>query len=258
MMMMHRVMCVLAVVLCCACGYTMTAAADSEWDDFPVITAADRENAENYRKCAKNYSVVIENKTCAQLGFAPKAEKTPQTSIPNEDEAEARPTIGGSSGDTEQQAAEGIDRQGQQQGSNPTRTENDAGEREPEPTESSKRPQNVEVPQGDQGTPSSTSDNSTSADSNATQQSSPATVNATAALDSEETNSTTMPSPAGNVSEAPTTTPSPSPVPNAEINTIASAVQKNKGNVDSSISPVWIGTAAPLLIVVVFFSATVY
>ncbi|ORC84037.1 uncharacterized protein TM35_000511380 [Trypanosoma theileri] len=53
-------------------------------------------------------------------------------------------------------------------------------------------------------------------------------------------------------------TSTPSPVPNAEINTIASTVQTNKPIVDSSVSPVWMGTAAPLLIVVVMFSATVY
>ncbi|ORC80902.1 uncharacterized protein TM35_001381000, partial [Trypanosoma theileri] len=58
-------------------------------------------------------------------------------------------------------------------------------------------------------------------------------------------------------SEAPTTTPSPSPVPNAEIN-ITSAMQKNRPIVDSSVSPVWMHTAAPLLIVAVLVSATVY
>ncbi|ORC83944.1 uncharacterized protein TM35_000531280, partial [Trypanosoma theileri] len=58
--------------------------------------------------------------------------------------------------------------------------------------------------------------------------------------------------------EAPTTTPSPVTVPNPQINNnITSAVQ-NKANVDSSVSPVWMRTAAPLMIVVVLFSATVY
>ncbi|ORC83637.1 uncharacterized protein TM35_000621110 [Trypanosoma theileri] len=57
--------------------------------------------------------------------------------------------------------------------------------------------------------------------------------------------------------EAPTTTPSPVAAPNPEISTIASALQ-NKANVDSSVSPVWMCTAAPLLIVAVLFSATVY
>ncbi|ORC84416.1 uncharacterized protein TM35_000451540, partial [Trypanosoma theileri] len=94
-----------------------------------------------------------------------------------------------------------------------------------------------------------------SRDSNLTQQST-ATDDVTAAPNPPETNTTTLPSTENNVTEAPTTTPSP--VPNAEINTIASAVQKNKANVDSSVSPVWMHTAAPLLIVAVLFSVTVY
>ncbi|ORC88673.1 putative titin [Trypanosoma theileri] len=103
---------------------------------------------------------------------------------------------------------------------------------------------------------SNTTVNSTTADSNATQRS-PEAAGAAAAPDSQETNSTTPPSPENTTTEAPTTTPSPVPVPNAEINTIASTVT-NKANVDSSISPVWMRTAAPLMILVVLFSATVY
>ncbi|ORC83519.1 uncharacterized protein TM35_000671250 [Trypanosoma theileri] len=101
-----------------------------------------------------------------------------------------------------------------------------------------------------------TADNSTSADSNLTQQS-PANGVVTGSPDSTETNTTTSPISVNTTTDAPTTTPSP--VPNADINTnIASTVQ-NKANADSSISPVWMGTAAPLLIVVVvLFSATVY
>ncbi|ORC84253.1 uncharacterized protein TM35_000471480 [Trypanosoma theileri] len=58
--------------------------------------------------------------------------------------------------------------------------------------------------------------------------------------------------------EAPTTNSTiPSLVPNAEINTIVPTLQK-KANVDSSVSPVWVRTAAPLLIVAVLFSVTVY
>ncbi|ORC83767.1 uncharacterized protein TM35_000581300, partial [Trypanosoma theileri] len=56
--------------------------------------------------------------------------------------------------------------------------------------------------------------------------------------------------------EAPITT-TPSRVPNAEINTIPPNMQM-KGNTDSSVSPVWMRTAAPLLIVTVLVSATVY
>ncbi|ORC83848.1 uncharacterized protein TM35_000551170 [Trypanosoma theileri] len=56
-------------------------------------------------------------------------------------------------------------------------------------------------------------------------------------------------------SEAPTTTPSPLTDP--PISKIAPTM-KNKANADSSVSPVWMRTAAPLLIVAVLFSVTVY
>ncbi|ORC83919.1 uncharacterized protein TM35_000531030, partial [Trypanosoma theileri] len=72
----------------------------------------------------------------------------------------------------------------------------------------------------------------------------------------EETTSTTPPSIENTVSESPS--PSPVTVSNTVISTIASTVQ-NKGNVDSSsVSPVWMRTAAPLLIVAVLFSVTLY
>ncbi|ORC83488.1 uncharacterized protein TM35_000681200 [Trypanosoma theileri] len=81
-------------------------------------------------------------------------------------------------------------------------------------------------------------------------------TNSISGADSHETNSTTAPSTENTTTEAPTTTPSP--VPNAEINNIASTVQNKANVVDSSISPVWMGTAAPLLIVVVLVSVAVY
>ncbi|ORC83168.1 uncharacterized protein TM35_000761130 [Trypanosoma theileri] len=58
--------------------------------------------------------------------------------------------------------------------------------------------------------------------------------------------------------EAPNTnTTTVSPAPNAVISNIASIMQK-KANADSSVNPVWMRTAAPLLIVAVLFSFTVY
>ncbi|ORC84398.1 uncharacterized protein TM35_000451360 [Trypanosoma theileri] len=93
-----------------------------------------------------------------------------------------------------------------------------------------------------------------SRDSNLTTQST-ATDDVATVPNSPETNSTTLPSPESTVSEESTTTPSP--VPNAEISTIASTVQ-TKANVDSSVGPVWMRTAAPLLIMAVLFSVTVY
>ncbi|ORC83389.1 uncharacterized protein TM35_000731130 [Trypanosoma theileri] len=73
---------------------------------------------------------------------------------------------------------------------------------------------------------------------------------------SQETNSTT-PTNTEKTVEAPTTTPSPAP--NAEISSIDPIVQqKTNANVDSSVSPVWMCTAAPLLIVAVLVSVTLY
>ncbi|ORC81946.1 uncharacterized protein TM35_001021110, partial [Trypanosoma theileri] len=64
--------------------------------------------------------------------------------------------------------------------------------------------------------------------------------------ETEETNSIIPPTTENTTTEAPTTTPSPVPSSNAEISSnIASTVQKN-ANVDSSVSPVWMRTAAPL------------
>ncbi|ORC84210.1 uncharacterized protein TM35_000471050, partial [Trypanosoma theileri] len=103
-----------------------------------------------------------------------------------------------------------------------------------------------------------TADNSTMATSttNGTASTNDSSGNSvTAAPDSQETNSTT-PASTENTVEAPTTTPSSVPIPDTEITTVASIAQK-KANVDSSISPVWMRTAAPLLIVAVLLSVTV-
>ncbi|ORC83574.1 uncharacterized protein TM35_000641060, partial [Trypanosoma theileri] len=86
---------------------------------------------------------------------------------------------------------------------------------------------------------------------------SPATVSVTAA-ESQETNTTTPSSPEITVTGAPTTTtPSPVPVTDTQISKIAST-EKNNTNVDSIVNPVWMCTAAPLLIVAMLFSATLY
>ncbi|ORC83654.1 uncharacterized protein TM35_000621280 [Trypanosoma theileri] len=90
-----------------------------------------------------------------------------------------------------------------------------------------------------------------------TNQTNPQSQSESTPTTSQETNTTTPPSTENTTAEAPTTTSSP--VANAVITNIASTV-KNKGNADSSssISPVWMRTAAPLLIVAVLVSVTVY
>ncbi|ORC82232.1 uncharacterized protein TM35_000961110 [Trypanosoma theileri] len=139
----------------------------------------------------------------------------------------------------------------------PSATEDEEHKQEAEATDGAtttqgQPPASTAAGQVNQEASSNTGDNSTPADSNATQQPPAAAPSA-----SQETNSTTPASTENTTSEAPTTTPST--VPNAGINTIASTtVQKNKANVDSSVIPVWMRTAAPLLIVAVLVSATVY
>ncbi|ORC82228.1 uncharacterized protein TM35_000961070, partial [Trypanosoma theileri] len=120
------------------------------------------------------------------------------------------------------------------------------------------QPQSENTIQSLQETNSTTTpspENTTPVDHNTSQQPSSATVDVTAASNSQDPNTTIPATTTNTTTEAPTNTPSP--VPNSEINKIAPTMQM-KTNVDSSVNPVWMRTAAPLLIVVVLFSVTVY
>ncbi|ORC84254.1 uncharacterized protein TM35_000471490 [Trypanosoma theileri] len=55
-----------------------------------------------------------------------------------------------------------------------------------------------------------------------------------------------------------TTVNSPLPSPEPQISSNVASSLQNKPNVDSSVSPLWMHTAAPLLIVAALFSVTVY
>ncbi|ORC83756.1 uncharacterized protein TM35_000581190, partial [Trypanosoma theileri] len=117
-------------------------------------------------------------------------------------------------------------------------------------------------PQGESANSTETSQENVNHGS-ATQNPSPAaestaTPDTTAVSESQETNSTTLPSTENTTTETPTTTPSPSLVPSAEISSNIASTLQNKANVDSSLSPLWMRTAAPLLIVAMLFSTTVY
>ncbi|ORC84374.1 uncharacterized protein TM35_000451120 [Trypanosoma theileri] len=266
MMMMRRVMCVLAAVLCCACGYTMTIgvaaidgssnkdlheAADISWDQFPAVTPAIRKKNANYKECRDAPNHTVEGINCAEWDeFKPKPPIQP-----NPTDTLAHPTaeLGRESTRVEpgrvskppaaDSPRETSDREGsstdvvssvnppQEAGNAESTTGTGAKPTQSPPHESAAAPQ------------------SNNEESNA--------GNSGSGADSKETNTTTPQSPESNVTDAPTTTPSPAP--NAEISSnIVSTVQKNKPIVDSSVSPVWMRTAAPLLIVVVLFSATVY
>ncbi|ORC83140.1 uncharacterized protein TM35_000771020 [Trypanosoma theileri] len=100
----------------------------------------------------------------------------------------------------------------------------------------------------------SPSEVSSTADTQGTVTSTPVTANTDA--ETPNTPATTPPT-TENTVEAPTTTPSPAVVIDPKISNIASTVQK-KANVDSTVSPVWMRTAAPLLSVAVLFFFTVY
>ncbi|ORC84264.1 uncharacterized protein TM35_000471590, partial [Trypanosoma theileri] len=214
-----------------------------EWDDFLIDTS------NTYKECEKNRTGQVRGVNCS-IWFGSSNDK----GVSSSSSEQYKPNDG-------------------------TRTEDLTSVNENKPGVAAEHPAipsaaselNAEIPsttegQGEESTKakqsneeasSNQADNTTSADSNPNQQP-PATVNATAAPVSHETNSTTPPRTESTVGEAPTNTSSPVPVTDSQMsNTIASTVQ-NKPNVDSSVSPVWMRTAVPLLIVVVLFSATVY
>ncbi|ORC81510.1 uncharacterized protein TM35_001141050 [Trypanosoma theileri] len=115
-------------------------------------------------------------------------------------------------------------------------------------------------PRQNQGSANTTGDKGVPGDFTTNKQ--PSSASTTVTSDTQETNPTTPPSIENTTTDASTTTTTTTTLPSASTteitNSIASTVQK-KTNVDSSsVSPVWMRTAAPLLIVVVLFSATVY
>ncbi|ORC83781.1 uncharacterized protein TM35_000571090 [Trypanosoma theileri] len=291
MMMMGRVMCVLAVVLCCACGYTMTAAAPTttvnagqpkavmayDFNDFLATAICDSGNIDpsktkvNEVTCADwkargNITGVSDPPPTSTKAPATETKVVPSQSAkgvhqvqervvsqdllpsgspahitstgtpsdslaPKNEQAVTQPSIPGSGEAPPNEDALSVERsQGQTQ-------------------------ESTEALQSDKGVSNNTGDNSATDTSNPNQQST-ATDDVTAAPNSTETNATTPLSTENTTTEAPTTTPSHVPDTQISSNTIASNLQK-KANVDSSVSPVWMRTAAPLLIVVVLVSATV-
>ncbi|ORC84042.1 uncharacterized protein TM35_000511430 [Trypanosoma theileri] len=286
MMMMRRVMCVLAVVLCCACGYTMAAATgvvatnqgtkvdESEYEvslghlgDFPGTLKSDRDEAARIRNGRRSEGSVPgesespvggQSKNAALGAPGPKALESPLEGKENPEGPESKggpeaetamattfgapttvPEVGGGT------PANGTEAERQNRGTGSV-------------TSSQRKPQGSTVAsQSNEEASSNTGDNTTPGDSNTTQQSSTPVVDVTAAPDPEEPNSTIPPSPENTTTEAPTTTPSLVPVTDPQINNITSTVQ-TKASADSSVSSVWMSTAAPLVIVVVLFTATVY
>ncbi|ORC92403.1 uncharacterized protein TM35_000031560 [Trypanosoma theileri] len=312
MVVMCRVMCVLTVVLCCACGYTMAAASTtptagqlkavmaidhpffnthveeekiiSDFYDKPLVirdndsrslndvpsrpaTGIDPSNSqEQDRRSRPGVSEemgerTVEGSLQAAVQGPHQAPAKPPSELPQGDQnvvnhGEQRPQITSSSDQANDIqhvnaavsssgiSAPQVERSTSTNGGGDSAGEHTGTKQSNPPTE------------GNPGSSNNTGDNSVPGDNNTPQQ--PSSEGTTAVPGSQENTTTTPPSTENTVSEAPTTTASPVPVPNAEITSIASAVQKNKANADSSVSPVWMRTAAPLLIVVVLFSFTVY
>ncbi|ORC88745.1 uncharacterized protein TM35_000151760 [Trypanosoma theileri] len=288
--MMRRVMCVLAVVLYCACSSTMASEVGTalgglaptfmDWG-APVTFASPSGRTEQSTGTRRNNDDVthshgsgVVNEGLADRRTEVNAEEmrpegAPRTQVPGKDGGLSKPqdssdhSHGSEAGEVEHGASVV-----QGEVSSPVQSEvstlpstGTAGTHKKEQEVKQTQSQNNGTDPATHGTeeaPSNTSDNTTPADPNPNQQS-PEATGATAASNSQETTSTTPAITENTTTEAPTTTPSRVPVPNAEIsNNIASTVQKNKPIVDSSISPVLMRTAAPLLIVAVLFSATVY
>ncbi|ORC84267.1 uncharacterized protein TM35_000471620 [Trypanosoma theileri] len=311
MMMMRRVMCVLAVVLCCPCGYTMTAAASTAGqlkavmalDGIPGGDGAFEEyDPDIFRNTHRGGSgSSSESRSLPATGIHPsnsqeqdihsrpgvseqrderqevpvpaplpgpleapvKGPAQPPSEGPHVDQnvvkhGEKQPQITSSpvqeDGTQHVSAAVSSSVISAPQAERSTST-NGGGDSAEEHTETQ---QSNPPKEGNPGSSNNTGDNIVPGDNNTPQQSSPAPVNATATPDSQETNTTTPPISDNTTTEAPTTTTSPVPVPNAEISNTITSTPKNKANADSSISSVWMHTAAPLLIVALLFSFTVY
>ncbi|ORC80838.1 uncharacterized protein TM35_001401010 [Trypanosoma theileri] len=266
---MCRVMCVLAVVLCCACGYTMAdpattvnagqpkAVMASEFEDFLVYTS------KKYGKCMKDSSDTYGGKTCKELGFINKtASSSPQEKRPEGRDTPVAAAVEVASRPQGDRTMEGEVSVNEPQGgaSEVAGSSTEAAQQKPDTsatTPQRQSPGSNGAGDGDQGASDKTGDNSTPATSNRTQHSS-AQASASAAPDSQETNAITPPSTENTVNEESTTT-IPSPVTDPQSSTIAPTVQ-NKANVvdSSSMSSFWMRTAAPLLIVAVLVSVTVY
>ncbi|ORC90645.1 uncharacterized protein TM35_000084430 [Trypanosoma theileri] len=321
-MMMGRVMCVLAVVLCCACGYTMAAAITGTgqpksqfrdlggWAGVPYATRTEKKQILR-KMCKKNSEAVFDKLTCNDVkredeifvfndyehvkppkkvdmstGWYWNAEHKAEREKRDKEQkfrevCKRNPeTVTNEVNCTEflkPKTAEADVRQVNHEEAPSSAAQNSAGGSSSHSDNTRTSKTEVSAPSvttptvtstqvhtqvstvathTNQGASSSTTANSTPGNSNTTQQSA-AAVDAPATPESRETTSSTPPSSESTISEAPTTTPSPVSVPDTQINNISPTMQ-NKANVDSSVSPVWMRTAAPLLIVSVLFSFTVY
>ncbi|ORC90643.1 uncharacterized protein TM35_000084410 [Trypanosoma theileri] len=231
----------------------------AEWSDFLSATSS------IYKECEKNPTSVVRDVNCSERFVNLAAKSVSGSSHEHKPNAgshteEGSTVVGSRPGDALEEP------------SGSPEAETNTQDARDKSTEQSQPQGSTPATENNKGASSSTADKSTPSDGNLNQQS-PSTVDVTVTPDTQgtvtstpvttntdaETPNTpaTTPPTTENTVEAPTTTPSPAVVIDPKISNIASTVQK-KANVDSTVSPVWMRTAAPLLIVAVLFFFTVY
>ncbi|ORC88753.1 uncharacterized protein TM35_000151840 [Trypanosoma theileri] len=264
-MMMGRVMCVLAVVLCCACGYTMAVAATTDGQPKAVMAIESGSDGDNF-------PILVDEDGTGELN--------PDDSLPP-----ARP-VKGPQVDTEVERSPREKEiatlvksvEGLSEGVGYVKfVENQTALINQTVGEGSR--QNgaaaTDILPSDANSAVSAS-SSVAASSSSTETHSPGTpstnttpLNSSEVVDSNQANSQVLSETTTEGSDVKEPNiAQESPAESGALTTkglhgndnasSAATTVKNKANVDSSVSLVWMRTAAPLLIVVVLFSATVY
>ncbi|ORC83706.1 uncharacterized protein TM35_000601370 [Trypanosoma theileri] len=263
MMMMRRVMCVLAVLLCCTCGYTMTAAAT-----IATATTPGRPKAE----IADNLPILVDvdgtgepNPDDSFLPIGPLEGSRDDI----RDEISRREKEIATLVKSVEDLSEGLENvkfvENQTALINQTVGEGNR-EHASAPTDILPSDANSAV----------SASSSVAASSSSTETHSPGTpstnttpLNSSEVVDSNQANSQVLSETTTEGSDVKEpNTAQESPAESGDLTTkglhgndnagSAATTVKNKANVDSSVSPVWMRTAAPLLMVAVLFSATVY
>ncbi|ORC83699.1 uncharacterized protein TM35_000601300, partial [Trypanosoma theileri] len=260
-----------AVVLCCTCGFPVTEAWD--WSDFLVSTSnkhncekvasdsfdgikcADRKNWENklLTECTKNRTGIVEGEKCSDWLLSERARELMKSSSEKKNnEMTGLPT-------TIILKQQENEAHSQDPSANSDNTREGSSESHTNATTTQTK---AIAPANDNPSPNTTAQSSGHSDVNSvTQPTAAAGITQNNNSANADTNNANTP----NNEELTTTTTTTTtttrlpPVPDSQIsNTIASTVLRNKANVDSSLCPVWIRTAAPLLVVIVLVSVTVY
>ncbi|ORC83836.1 uncharacterized protein TM35_000551050 [Trypanosoma theileri] len=312
MMMMGRVMCVLAVVLCCTCGYTMAAAAVSS--PSAVVPRADESSTAmafgghllRYRQpdgkdffseplppvesSRKSVNHVQESTTGNNLGRGQSNSDVHSDGVDrnldgnelSSEEEELRKNSPQGAGEALTPEVDHL--QVVEPSSGPTRIDQQKREKEKQQVSPNRDESSTLSPKGITGAEDSSGPGTTTVagpQSGEKEGDDPETLNTPAQPTISTSSSASVPAESSTMSTSSTnnskgdstsgaatgvsaiadtegtnSTTTPKAVP--EINSIASTVKKNVNADISSVSPVWMRTAAPLLIVAVLFTVTVY